>query len=634
MRHYVLGTAGHIDHGKTSLIRALTGTDTDRLPEEKDRGMTIELGFAELVVDDVCFGVVDVPGHEKFVRTMVAGATGIDVALLVVAADDSVMPQTIEHVEILHLLGLSRAVVAVSKIDTVEPDMVALVEEEVRELLASTPLAAAPICPVSANTGAGLEALRRHLHALASEVPQRDTGQPFRLCVDRVFTVAGRGTVVTGSVVGGHVESGETLEVLPAGTTCRVRDVQSHGQAQAGVAGGQRAALNLSGMDRAEVTRGCELATPGYLKPTRMIDVRVMALAGAERPLRSTSTVRLGIGTRELPVRLVLADGEALLPGQQANAQLRAGESLVAAHGQRFILRDETGSRTIGGGVVLQPVVSAGRQLPAQQRAGWLEQLESAEPQERLLAALCFAGFTTPTTQQLATRTSLTVKEVESLQAASVRGKQLVTLPGTDAAFPPAVLGNLAGRVVRWLQRFHEENADQPGKPAEAVEGYLERLTDSALARPLVDWLVQAQYMRRLGRFICLPAFAPELSAADEKLMAQITQQLQEAAFQPPAPADLKLSPSPDKKRLQKLLSHLVALGEISKITVDLYLHADHERALGEAVAELIEAQGAVAVGQVRERLQSSRKYVVPLLEYLDRAGVTRREGDKRVLAE
>ena len=304
-RFLILGTAGHIDHGKTSLVKALTSVDTDRLPEEKRRGMTIELGFAHLTVGDVDFGVVDVPGHEKFVRTMVAGATGVDVALIVVAADDSVMPQTVEHVDILKLMGISRAVVAVTKCDVVDETMVAIVEEEVRELLAGSAFADANIVPVSSVTGAGIDALKAALANAATLVTDSSVDQPFRMAIDRVFTVQGRGTVVTGSVLSGQVASGDALELLPTGETCRVRDMQSHGSAAEQLQLGQRAALNLIGADKDSIERGQELATPGFVIPSKRMDVHLEVLANAPRALKPFSKVRVCMGTHDVAALVV-----------------------------------------------------------------------------------------------------------------------------------------------------------------------------------------------------------------------------------------------------------------------------------------------------------------------------------------
>ncbi len=629
-RHLILGTAGHIDHGKTSLVRALTGTDPDRLPEEKRRGMTIELGFAELAIGDLRFGVVDVPGHERFVRTMVAGATGIDIALLVVAADDSVMPQTVEHVAILGLLGVRRMVVALTKVDMVEPDMAELAAAEVEELLASTAFAGSRICPVSSATGQGLNGLRAAIAASADIAPP-PPDRPFRLCVDRVFTLAGRGTVVTGSVLRGRVEAGESLEVFPGGLACRVRDLHSHGSERSAVAGGQRAAINLGGIDRDQVERGAELATPGYLTPSRVLDVALHALASAERPLRSTRVVHLCIGTVEAPVRVVLLDRQELGPGESAFAQLRCGRYLTAAFGQRFILRDASGARTLGGGTVLRPVARR-RRSGAQQEAAALARLQGGSPADRLEDVLAHAGFHAPTDLQLAARTGVELADLPAVRAALRSEGRLVPLPGGHGEVVPATIDHLLGRVTNWLSTFHQANPDAPGRPVEALLGHLERAAGKGPARALVDGWVAAGKLRLLGRFAALPQFAPKLSAAEDRALAAMIEQIRTGGLKPPGLGELVLPAKVEPRRLDRLATLAIALGELVRIDAAILLHAEAERRLREAVVALIHREGPVSVSRAREALDSSRKFAVPFMEYLDRVGVTRRSGDLREL--
>lgn len=632
-RHFILGTAGHIDHGKTSLVRALTGVDTDRLPEEQRRGMTIELGFAALTVGDMQFGVVDVPGHERFVRTMVAGATGIDIALLVVAADDSVMPQTVEHVDILHLLGVEHAVVVITKIDAVPADMAELVAEEVRQLLAGTPLAAAPLCPVSSLTGEGVETLKGTLRKIARRIPSKPARNPFRLAVDRVFTVPGRGTVVTGSVLRGMVGEGDTLEVFPGGRTCRVRDLQCHGAASARLSGGQRAAINVSGVDRSLIVRGSELATPGYLHPLPMVDVRLRCLASYGRPLRSTRTVRLCLGTRELPARVVLLDGAELAPGAAGYAQLRGGEPLFATYGQRFIIRDESAMRTIGGGVVLRPV-GRRRRLDVVAEREALEHLEHGGAEDRVEQVLRLARFTRPADLAMCAAAGVEVEELPEVYARLRSTGRWAPVAGTTVHVVPAAIDDLTSRLTSWLERFHRAHPELPGRPADSVIGWLARASDKSLARPLLDRMLAEKVLRRLGRFVCLPAFAPALSNADEKLLGALLEEMRAGGFQPPALETLSVAAQADRKRWERLASLAVALGELVEIAPQMYLHAQSEQRLREMTHDLIAERGPVTVAEVREALNSSRKYVVPFVEYLDRIGFTKRTGDRRVLAE
>lgn len=632
-RYCILGTAGHIDHGKSSLVKALTGTDPDRLPEERTRGMTIELGFAELEIDGIRFGVVDVPGHERFVRTMVAGATGIDVALLVVAADDSVMPQTVEHVDILRLLGVQRGVVAVSKIDLVDEEMIELVADDVRRLLAATSLAQAAICPVSSTTGAGVDKLRTALAAAADGAMRSPKTGPFRMAVDRVFTVQGRGTVVTGSALRGTISVGDELEVWPGGHVCRVRDLQSHGSSEERLERGRRCALNLTGVDRECLERGVELATPGFLRPSRMVDVRVEMLAHGTRPLKSTSVVRLELGTTESPARVVLLDRRTLDPGATTFAQLRLGTPVTSVYGQRFIIRDENAARTIGGGIVLRPV-SRRRRYSVEAEVEALTLLEKGTALERVEQVLRQFGFNEPDRLQLAAHSGVEVEDLDGvLRELDTLGRR-VPIAGTEVRVILAVIDDLGARLSRWLERFHRKNEDRPGRPVESVVGRIERMTSRTLAKPLFDWYLNEGRIKRIGGFIGLPAFAPTLSAADEKLLATIVSEVRRGGFQPPSLDAIPGVTSSDRKRAAKLATLAVALGELVCVDGTIYLHQETESELRNRVAALIADHGSVSVAQVREALDSSRKYVVPFLEYLDRVGFTRRQGDLRVLID
>lgn len=631
-RHFIIGTAGHIDHGKTSLVRALTGTDPDRLPEERRRGMTIELGFAELSVGDIRFGVVDVPGHERFVRTMVSGATGIDIAVLIVAADDSVMPQTVEHLEILRLLGVRRMVVALTKADAVDGEMVELVAEEIGELLQSTPFSGAAICPVSSITGVGLERLKETLAAVAGTIPVEGTAGPFRMAIDRVFSVPGRGTVVTGSALSGWVRAGDTLELLPAGASVRVRDLQTHGSQHAELRRGQRSALNLGGVDREKVGRGMELAAPGYLPVSRRIDVRMDCLASYGRALKSGATVRLEIGTMEAAVRVALLEGGTLEPGESSYAQLRSGQSVVSSYGQRFIVRDENATRTIGGGTVLRPAARRRRRTVDAERQA-LERLEKGTPEERVEEALRDCGFAEITDLRLCAHTGVLPEALGGIREALARSGALRRVGAAETFVASAVVDDLCDRLTAWLQRFHEQNPGAPGRSVDSVLGWLERHTSRALARALLDEAVGRGVVKPFGAFACLPAFAPKLSSAEEKAYANLIRAIREGGFQPPTLEELAGSAAGELKRLERLATLAVASGEMVRIVGTIYLHRESERRLRETVARLISTAGDVAVSQVRSELNSSRKFVVPFLEYLDRIGYTERVGDQRRLA-
>ncbi len=632
-KYLILGTAGHIDHGKTSLVKALTDTDTDRLPEEKRRGMTIELGFAHLAIGDVEFGIVDVPGHERFVRTMVAGATGIDVALIVVAGDDSVMPQTVEHVEVLRLVGIEHAVVAITKSDLVDVDMLDLVEDEVRSLLKGTPLAGAKFVRVSSASGRGIEELKTTLAEVAKGVPHRARKGPFRLAVDRVFTVPGRGTVVTGSVLCGQIRASDTLNIYPGGGACRVREMQSHGESHDAIQSGQRAALNLIGIDRREIDHGFEVVTPGYIEPALRTDAAFEVLATCKRPVKPFTKLRICMGTRETFARVATLDRADVPPGGAAYVQLRSREPFFAAYGQRFIAREENGARTIGGGVVMRP--NARRWLPnrdTELRA--IETLRSGATIDRLKQVLIESGFESPPTLRLAARTGIGLDELPALLDRLVAGDDYASVDGTARRAVPACIDGLFDRADRWLERYHKSHADEPGCHVDALTGWLERKSAVGLGRPLFMRYTKSERAKVHGRYVCLPAFAPAMSARDERGFDAIVVAFREGAYQPPSLDILTKKLDRDLKDVKRLVKLAVAYGELVEIDKTIQLSTEHETNMRRTVAGMIDAQQAVTVAEVKERLNSSRKYAVPLMEYLDRVGFTVRRGDSRVLHE
>ncbi len=631
--HVILGTAGHIDHGKTSLVKALTGVNTDRLPEEQRRGMTIELGFAELIIPPLHFGIVDVPGHERLVRTMVAGATGIDLALIVVAGDDSVMPQTIEHVEVLGLMGIHQAVVAITKCDLVDDVMLDIVEQDIRELLERTPMAGADFVRVSSTTGAGIDRLKHALATVATAISRTRHDGPFRMAIDRVFPIQGRGTVVTGSVIQGSVSAGETLELLPSVTSCRVRDLQTHGQTSREVALGQRAALNLIGLDRDRTSRGHELAVPGYLTPAKRMDASFRVLPAAGRPIKPFSRIRVHMGTAELQAKVVPLDHQPLPPGARGMVQFRFNEPVVAAHGQRFIARAENGSRTIGGGIILRPDAKRwGSDRPAERAA--LERLETGQPLDRLEQVLDESGFEPLSDLQLAARSGLSPGDVASAIAQLDANNKRVALAGTDRKVSPVVIDGVLQAAERWLDRFHVDHPDRPGCDVDALVGWLERKSTPGWGRPLFDRFVLEERGMVRGRFVCQPRFAPAMSAKDERVYDALLTALRAGAFQPPSPEELAKQLEADIKHVRRLMTIASSVDAIVKVDASIYLAAENEGQLRSTVARLMNGSKGVAITTVREQLKTSRKYAVPFMEYLDRIGFTRREGDVRVLCE
>lgn len=635
MAELILGTAGHIDHGKTSLVRALTGVDTDRLPEEKKRGITIDIGFAELEVGDHRLGVVDVPGHERFVRNMLAGATGVDLALLVVAADDSIKPQTREHLEILRLLDLQHGVIAITKADLVEPDWLELVQEEVRELVAETFLADAPIVATSAETKAGLDELREQLRLAADQAAKsprmRRAELPFRLPIDRVFTIAGHGAVVTGSVVSGQAAVGDSLVLQPSGVEVRVRGLQNHDRTVEHVERGQRAAINLAGVRHDDVERGQELSAPGYLRPSQLLTVR-LSLLDSGKPLKDRSRIRLHLGSAELLATVRLLRREPLAPGEEAIVQLTLGEPVTSIWSQPFVLRSESPVVTIGGGIILSTDAARLRR-PDELDRRMLQQLGDPDPDARAAAAAFFFGVEPWTPVDLARATG-----VDDIQGVIERLRQQQQLETIEYSVTRRqlvqrdVLDRLADRVVRTLGRMHDEQPLRSSFPQTQLAHAFEYLGDTALLDQLLKRMQRDGLVHVGPRGVTLKGRGPKLSKNERQLLEQLITTFRDAGLHSPTVAECQQQAAKLKQAVPQLVALAVADGELIEIASDYVVHREAEREAVEKIRAAMSADG-LTLSQIREVLSTTRKYAVPFCEYLDREGVTTRRGDVRVMA-
>ena len=634
----ILGTAGHIDHGKTSLIRALTGVDTDRLPEEKRRGITIELGFAELEIGDLRLGIVDVPGHERFVRQMLAGATSMDVALLVVAADDSVKQQTREHFEILRLLDLPAGVIALTKCDLADPDWMELVEEEIRDLVAESFLAAAPIIRTSATTGVGLDDLRSALQQaaeVASAARESKSQAPFRMAIDRVFTIAGHGTVVTGSVATGRTVVGDMLNLEPGGREVRVRGIQHHERPAEEIHRGQRAAINLAGVHHNEVLRGQELSSPGHLLASRLLTANISLLASMHRPLKDRTRVRVHIGTAETMASVRLLAIDQLPPGESAVAQLYLSEPIVATWSQPLVLRSESPILTIGGGTVLDPTADRIRQAD-ETILECLERLTADDPVQRAEAALFFAGLRGWDAKDLARTAGIddVAAVVESLSDGGALQKLSVGRGGATLQVHRKALEHTFDYVAKVLAKLHEQNPLRSNHPVTTVAHRLSWLGDASLMQAILEKMKAAGRVKLTEKSVSLTGHGPQLSRGEQQLYDDILMKYQTAAFQPPSVADVAKAATKHRDAVPQLVALAVANGELVEFAQNFYLHADHAADLRKRLADEIAARGGLTVSEIREVLDTTRKYAVPLCEYLDKIGFTRREGDTRVIAD
>jgi selenocysteine-specific elongation factor len=632
VRDLILGTAGHIDHGKTALVKALTGIDCDRLPEEKARGITIDIGFAILELGDFRLGIVDLPGHERFIMNMLAGATGIDLALLVVAADDSVMPQTREHLEILRLLGLRHGVVALTKSDLVDDTTRAVVEMEIRELVKGSFLEDAPIVPTSVHTGAGLEALTTALREACGKVKSSRTDEWFRMAIDRSFVVQGYGTVVTGSVTSGAVGEGDELEWQPRGERVRVRSMQNHDQSVAEVHRGMRAALNLAGVPHDQVLRGQELATPGYLVPSRVMTLRLHCLPEARRPIKHRMHLRFHVGASEIMALASLLDCATIEPGQWGLAQLFLEKPAVTTWGQPFIVRESTAACTLGGGQVLQPTARKirRRHIELLER---VEKLWTGDPAERVEIAAWFGGMGGFTVADLVRGAGVGPSEAVAL-VKTLRGQGRLVEMGTHAEKPLLlhvdVVGELEARITQTLDRFHREAPLVSAHPRQRVMAQLDYLGADALVLASLERLIGAGKLVGDQRRVALAEFKPQLSNNQRKLRDKIIAGHQAAGFQPPDPASFAGAAGGNAGGLGDLFEVCVAEGRLCKISDELYLHADAEAQMRRLLGEKLAPDKGLTVAEIRDLLGTTRKYAVPFCEYLDRVGLTRREGDVR----
>jgi len=635
-RGFILGTAGHIDHGKSALVEALTGTHPDRLPEEKRRGMTIELGFAHLSLaspggEPIEIGVVDVPGHEKFVRTMVAGATGIDLAMLVVACDDGIMPQTREHVEILTALGVTSGLVALTKADLADAVRIELLQGQLLELTCGTTLAGWPMVPCSARTGQGLDDIRATIQDVVAAIPHRDGGPCYRMAIDRVFAVQGRGTVVTGSVLAGHAEVGMNLELLPGGLRCKVREIQSHGSAVKSIDAGHRAALNLTGIDREQIERGMELASPGYLRPSRYLGARVRASSQLKRPIESHSRVRVLVGTREEMATLVVIGDNAIAPGESKLVQLRAALPLVSQFGQRFILRDETAQETIGGGRVIRPVWRRVRPMLAEERESLLRS-ESEDPRVRYAEWVRLSGFEVPAGLNAMNDTGMSAVDVNDSSCTLNGTGEVVELESGRWVHCDAISA-VEERTLSYLSRRHQTHPREPGEPRDRLIGWIDRRSGAGCGRVILDRLLTARRAVLNGPFVAHAEFKSALSPEDAAAVEALVAEIAKAEFDPPPLVQLKSMSGLSRPRA-KVLEDLARVDpRLTSVGPGHYIST---QALDRFRATVIKlgASGRFKLAQVRDTLQLNRRVVQMLLEHLDRVRLTRRVGDERELTE
>lgn len=634
MNPIILGTAGHIDHGKTSLVKALTGIDTDRLKEEKERGITIELGFAHLrLPSGRRLGVVDVPGHEKFVKHMVAGATGIDLVMLVIAADEGVMPQTREHMEICTLLGVRHGMIALTKIDLVDEEMLELAREDVSSFVRGSFLEQAPLIPVSAATGQGIPEVLAALEHLAAHVPERPPSSLFRLPVDRVFTMKGFGTVITGTLVSGRVQVGDPVMVYPQGLSSRVRGLQVHNEPVPAAEAGQRTAVNFQGLEKEAIERGCVLAFPGTLKPSYMVDVSFRYLASAPKPLKNRTRVRFHAGTSEILGNLILLETDEIAPGETTVAQLRLDQPVALVKGDRYVVRSYSPLRTIGGGTILDPIPPKHKRLQPEIIA-FLKAVADCPAEELLERHIAQAGFAGISFAELRLVSALTDKALEGHLQALLSRRRIVLVDRDQRTYVHEErFRELVGLVAGALARYHRENPLKSGMLKEELKSRFPRPADPRLFQLVLQQMIREGTVLQEEKTVRLKTHEVALASDEASLREEILRAYRESGLQPPFFRDIVQNLKAEPRQAKDVLHLLIEEGKIVRTKEDLYFHHEAIEALRERMLAFFAQHPEMTPAQFKELTGGApRKFLIPLLEYFDGKNFTLRVGDVRKL--
>jgi selenocysteine-specific elongation factor len=622
MRHVILGTAGHIDHGKSALVKALTGIDPDRLKEEKERGITIDLGFADLnYPDGLTIGIVDVPGHERLVRNMLAGAGGIDLVLLVIAADEGVMPQSREHLYICDLLKIKSGLIAITKADLVENEWLDLMKDEVKNFVKGTFLEGTPIVPVSSKTTFNIDLLKEEIRNTALRVEPKPTKGLFRLPIDRVFTLKGFGTVITGTALSGSISVDDTVEILPSNIKSKVRGLHSHGKPIQTAYAGQRVAINLQGVEKEELKRGDAVVLPGRFIPTKIIDAKIELLRDVPS-LKSKSLVHFHLATSETIARVVLYGRDELKPEESCYCQLRLQDPVISMSGDRYIIRRFSPVETIGGGEIFDPSPPRRRQKDI---AETLTTFEKSSLSDKISLKVLQSGLHGIAIMTIEGWIKAEIPAIsESIK--TLRGKGIL-FAIEDVLIHKTFFDSFREKVLQTLRDFHSKNPLKPGMPKEElrVKLTIEPRLFSGLITSLKDLVMEKEIIR-------LRTFSTVLSHAEETLKAKILELIQKGVFQPPSKEELSQSLKLDQKHLSDILKLMVKEGSLVRISDSMYLTSPVYNTMIESLKNFFSKKPEMTVAEFRDILNTTRKYALPILEYLDSNKVTLRVGDIRKL--
>ena len=631
MRYIILGTAGHIDHGKSSLVKALTGTDPDRLKEEKERGITIDLGFASLdLSNEIKIGIVDVPGHEGLIKNMLAGAGGIDIVMLVIAADEGIMPQTREHLSICNLLNVKKGLVALTKKDLVGAiHELPLLISEIKEFVKGTFLEGCPVIPVSSKSGEGMELLKLELERIGKEIKTKSPDGLFRLPIDRVFTIKGFGTVVTGTLISGKIKQDDVVEIYPKGIKTKIRGIQTHNQKTGEAFAGQRTALNLHGLEKEQIERGDVVSLPGYLQPAYMIDTDLNLLKDVARPLRNRTRIRFYAGTAEAMGRVYLLDRDELKEGENTVVQIRLESPVVCLSGDRFIIRQYSPMETIGGGEVLDPYALRHKKKEANAIVKGLEGFKKGNLEEKVLYF-----FKKEKSEKAAKNLEGWIDaSVEDLKAvaASLASKGMIINIGQGLYVYKGVLEGINEKVISGLKDFHKKNPLKQGIEKEVIKGGIKNISD-ILFNFVINSLQKAGRVVVEKQLLRLLDFKIQLASGQEALKEKILSIYIKANTQPPLREELSKELKTDDRQIKDVINILVAEKELVRINDSMYFHKKVYDDIKAKVTRFFTDKKEMTVAEFRDIINTSRKYAVPLLEHFDSMKFTRRVGDKRVL--
>lgn len=631
MKPIILGTAGHIDHGKTVLIKTLTGIDTDRLKEEKIRGITIELGFASLTLPNgQRLGIVDVPGHEKFVKNMVSGATGIDMVALVIAADEGIMPQTKEHLEICEILRVKRGLVVLSKIDLVEKDWLELVVEEITDFLKGTFMEGAPIVPVSSLTGEGIPELLSTLEVICAEIKERGEKGTFRLPIDRVFTMKGFGTVITGSTISGSISTGDTVMIYPKKIKAKVRGIQVHNKEVKRAVAGSRTAINLQGVEKSDIERGDILGLPDTLEPTYRLDAYLEYLASAPRPLKNRIYVRFHTGTSEIISQVTLLDTDSLKPDEMAYVHFRLDRPTVVLPGDRYVIRSFSPARAIGGGEILNPFPKRHKRFHRQTLSD-LKILKSGSEKERIVLQVKDSGYSGISVYQLYMRTNMEIETIKAILE-ELQSEGTVISYNTGQFVHGEAFHKLKEAATKAISHYHQEYPLKVGLSKGELRSKLKVNIDDKVFNSFITCLTESKEVIQEKEVLRLKDHVISLTPDQKSIQDRIESTYLSSGLSVPFFKDVVSSLPKGNIAAHRILEHMVGCGTLIKVKEDLYFHKDIIDKLKADMTAFLKEKGEINPSQFKELTHTSRKYAIPLLEYLDSIKLTIRVGDKRML--